>query len=527
MAVVRVLALIGVVVLSASCARRADPDVERLLAIASDDPGLTFEEQQLVTRLQARRGEVIDRLLPLLKSPRPGARELAASALAGIDGLEERHLDALIAAYDDGVVWVDRAIARIGTDRALDFLAEDFRMLPKLRTPYALAAAGPRGLERLAALYRTVDPVHLDRLRSIRLAFGGGPAPQSAVRVLAEVAGDAGVDLRARRMAVGTLGNLGESAKPALPVLRSLVGSVDGAEASIRRIDPPAPDEPSKHLEALRYLARTETVGPGGPFYDLHGNADDELYALMAAGPAATAAVVAELKRLDRAKDHAYVAALYDVLAVVKDPASIPAIEAADAGELFELYLPRWSGGRVGDPALARPLITGGEAWQAFFRRQLDGQTDAKHRAALLVPLATWFVEALKPADLEALRSLDDDEARAAVERAQVAHLKRTGEWAAPRQHAPQDGWPDDPMLFPMLKAELGKRGADHALGFWLAANFEGPDAPAEVSRVVRYLVENGEPDPDLIERLQRARLWPGPQPTWQDFMAVFRHHGI
>lgn len=87
------------------------------------------------------------------------------------------------------------------------------------------------------------------------------------------------------------------------------------------------PRTPDQLIAKLRAIPLKDDVAgiPGDEFFDMHGNAIEELQGLMKYRFEATLPICRELDRPKLARR--YAEALYDVLAFVKDPAGIPWLE--------------------------------------------------------------------------------------------------------------------------------------------------------------------------------------------------------
>jgi hypothetical protein len=92
-------------------------------------------------------------------------------------------------------------------------------------------------------------------------------------------------------------------------------------------------------IERLRKL-------PPGWYYDMHGNAHDQVRALLRRRFAVTEAVCKEIDRATPKGPHRYVRMLYYCLGYVKDPASIPWLEnkirRGEPSLIYEQWLSDW-----------------------------------------------------------------------------------------------------------------------------------------------------------------------------------------
>ena len=129
-------------------------------------------------------------LLPLLKDKQKGVRNAAGAVLRDIDGLNETHLDDLIAAYHRGVDNLAMPIARIGTPKAVDALMKE--LLRKRRyhvQTVAIKALGAKVIPSLLALYRKKSGWDEDLEKTMDHVFGSlGSKAVTAIPELLEIA---------------------------------------------------------------------------------------------------------------------------------------------------------------------------------------------------------------------------------------------------------------------------------------------------------------------------------------------------
>lgn len=150
---------------------------------------------------------------------------------------------------------------------------------------------------------------------------------------------------------------------------------------------------------------------PSSGYYDLHGNAHPDLQALMIMRFEATASICHELDSTDRKKLPAYAAALYDVLATVKDPASIPWLKRQLAGrnrsEIYRHWLPHWRTYLRGAEPEEEKWLAGPEKWTSFFQDWFKDEKAAAQRTALLDTMRGWCHSART---IEFFKELERDE---------------------------------------------------------------------------------------------------------------------
>jgi HEAT repeat protein len=212
-----------------------DELIGRILAVADEGDGITPEEQELATQIEAYGAEAIPRMLPFLESPREAVRDFAGYTVRDLDGLTEEHLDALIRARRGGNGWIPGAIGRVGTPRAIAFLVDDLKADPESgnQVTGALESAGEKAALALAASFRDPAPLSLEYVRCVRDLFHElevRAAP--AIDPLLEIAADEGSDAAHRRAAVEAIGSIGPAARRSIPALRGLAASAPGIFAA-------------------------------------------------------------------------------------------------------------------------------------------------------------------------------------------------------------------------------------------------------------------------------------------------------
>jgi len=130
-------------------------------------------------------------------------------------------------------------------------------------------------------------------------------------------------------------------------------------------------------------------------YYDMHGNANQRLQVLMVGRFEFTTNICRELDSTDAKLFPGYVAALYDVLATVKDPASIPWLERHLAGsrrdQIFTDWLPHWRTYLRGAGTEDERWFAGREKWAAFFLKWAKSETQPEQRTAVLRTMQGWL----------------------------------------------------------------------------------------------------------------------------------------
>lgn len=162
--------------------------------------------------------------------------------------------------------------------------------------------------------------------------------------------------------------------------------------ALIKAADPIG--NPKKQFEQLRKLSQ-KSDRFGNAYYDLHGNAHQSLQTLMIARFAATDSICTELDSESAMDLPRYRAALFHVLAEVKDPASIPWLERQLQGsrkdDVVQYWLPHWKtylrGASVGEVK----WLTEPAKWSQFFYHWWQRETNADDRVSILRAMLGWL----------------------------------------------------------------------------------------------------------------------------------------
>src|SRR5437870_11009916 len=170
------------------------------------------------------------------------------------------------------------------------------------------------------------------------------------------------------------------------------------------------PDQ-TKPVELFKELrARDQRTGIFREYYDLHGNACQGLQALMIGRFEFTSDIRNELNRVDPESLPGYIAALYDVLAEVKDPASIPWLESRLAGSkrgnIYAHWLSRWRTYLRGAGPEQEKWMADPEKWGAFFRKWEEGEKRLALRVQVLHVMQGWCHD---PGTLEFFEKLKQD----------------------------------------------------------------------------------------------------------------------
>jgi hypothetical protein len=193
-----------------------------------------------------------------------------------MEGLRDEHVDGLAVAWKRGDPWAAEALARLGSPRAIQFLAAELERRPRdLQLSSAFRALGAHGVPHLLAFFRCgakCDPALL--LAAGNILGTLGQDAEGAATALMRVAEDKRADASARRGALGAIERIGPVAAGILPRLRSLgererglAGAVDLAilavdvqaatEALLRKLAGPHGFEVYVHLARLGMGARS------------------------------------------------------------------------------------------------------------------------------------------------------------------------------------------------------------------------------------------------------------------------------
>lgn len=196
------------------------------VAGSDDEPGMDKEEQAMATALQAYGATAIPPLLAMLTSEKEAVRELAAYTLSEIDGLTDEHLDALVEGWQLGTSWIERAVGRVGTPRALEVLVETLHEYPSSQSQLsgALVMAGGKGALALVESLRDASPrkpAFVDSACQI-LREMEQDAGTTAIEPLLAVAEAPKLHIKNRGHAVRLVGCLGFRAQPVAPRLEQL-----------------------------------------------------------------------------------------------------------------------------------------------------------------------------------------------------------------------------------------------------------------------------------------------------------------
>ena len=155
----------------------------------------------------------------------------------------------------------------------------------------------------------------------------------------------------------------------------------------------PAQAEPGG--EEARRIVKELEADKSQFYFDMHGNPSREIERLELLRFDATAAIQDGIDRLEgKAGRGQLVLALYATLGFVKDPASIPWLEArlrtSRRASVESIYLPSWQGD-IG----AWPWLTGRDRWIEFFISAFRNDADLDRRIEFLAALTSFDDDAV------------------------------------------------------------------------------------------------------------------------------------
>jgi hypothetical protein len=130
-------------------------------------------------------------------------------------------------------------------------------------------------------------------------------------------------------------------------------------------------------------------------YHDMHGNANEQLQTLMIRRFEVTRELCEQLDSVSVKTHPAYVASLYEVLATVKDPASIPWLERSLRGphrkEIYDHWLSGWRAYMRGAAPMESSWLTSTDEWSKFFRAWASFETNETSRLCVLQAMQAWL----------------------------------------------------------------------------------------------------------------------------------------
>lgn len=242
------------------------PDVAR----SPRDAGIS--QRDLIDKVLGYGADAIPLVIDLLESSDPDVRELAGDTLRVFDGLGAEHLDALLRARQNGVGSMLPAIARVGTDEAIEVLIAALRERPIRHGSlvYAFEILGETGAAHVAELYACTDDCREYVFNNASLVLSELEDDANAVvQRLIDIARDNRFAQISRQYAIRAIGRIGHSAQHVdveLVALRTqqpfLTNAVDWALVGIGSAEAlPAlllalPSDPDYYLYDIESLGR-------------------------------------------------------------------------------------------------------------------------------------------------------------------------------------------------------------------------------------------------------------------------------
>lgn len=199
--------------------------IARYPETAAEGGGIGEAEGDLASKVQSYGSDAIPYLVRLLEHENPDVRQLAGYTIRDINGLGPEHLDALIAAREIGDGWIPPAIARIGTQEAMEFLASDLRERPQTHTQvtHAFEILGAKGAPLIAELFACIEDCNESVFDVASFVLGElGEEAVAVIPRLLDIAEDDRFMLVSRQNAVAGIGQIGPSSDPYVPELLAL-----------------------------------------------------------------------------------------------------------------------------------------------------------------------------------------------------------------------------------------------------------------------------------------------------------------
>lgn len=222
---IAVLLLIAVTLPASHACESLEACIAQYPETAVGGLGIGQAEGDLARRVQDYGPDAIPHLILLLEHENAAVRQLAGYTIRDIDGLAPEHLEPLMRARENGDGWIPPAIARIGTQEAIEFLVDDLRKHPQTHTQvtYAFEILGANGAPFIAEVFACTDDCN-ERVFDAA-SFVLGELGEDAVAViprLLEIAESDQFTPASRRYAIAGVGRIGSSAEPNVPDLLAL-----------------------------------------------------------------------------------------------------------------------------------------------------------------------------------------------------------------------------------------------------------------------------------------------------------------
>lgn len=203
MKLLKIFITISILVLtnSAWACETLDNCMTEFTQVAGDGLGTTKVEGEFAVRLAKFGDDAVVELLPLLLSENEGYRNLASYTLLKITPINARHLDALNDGLQKDRGWLPSVIARIGTDKAKNYLVRDFIRKPESggQMGFAFKLLGEKVTGDLINLYHCKSGCDRFFLSDLRNVFGNiKNFSQKDIQLIVEIAKNNSIQTKAR-----------------------------------------------------------------------------------------------------------------------------------------------------------------------------------------------------------------------------------------------------------------------------------------------------------------------------------------
>jgi|JI6StandDraft_1071083.scaffolds.fasta_scaffold01412_10 HEAT repeat protein len=187
--------------------------------------GISKTEEAIAEKFWEIGSPSIPYLLPLLRHENEEVAALAAYILRDIKDLREEHLDQLIESSRRGTGWIEPAIAKIGTPKAISFLVNELVRERETQTQltWAIKMIGAKAVPDLMRVYQ--GETDWDNKLENTMAFTFkelGVNAVTAIYPLMEIANDQATAPERRIRAIAAVGFIGLPAERAVPDLQAL-----------------------------------------------------------------------------------------------------------------------------------------------------------------------------------------------------------------------------------------------------------------------------------------------------------------
>lgn len=193
-----------------------DKEIGALITNQSKSLGISQEEMKIAESIHGFGNSAIPELVKLLKHSEPQVRKRAAYTLSLFNDIDERYLNDLIEALNNGEEWLAPNIARVGSDKAIISLINAIKKSkePKSTLGYSFKIVGSKSIPYLIKLLDCKDNCDEDLLYTVSSIFGlleKDAIP--AVNILDSLAKSKNNSIDSRKFAIRSLGEIGVYAK--------------------------------------------------------------------------------------------------------------------------------------------------------------------------------------------------------------------------------------------------------------------------------------------------------------------------